>query len=215
MNSKIELLHPDLRDICYEFLAKCEAEGLMAAVAETWRSKEEQDALYEQGRTKPGEIITNAQYPDSGHCWGVAFDIYRNDGMGAYYDADGWFTKCGQIGKSMGLFWGGDFHSLVDKPHYEYPRFMPANSCDYLIAAYGEPEVFKETWEETMTKEQFAKMMNEYLTDREAWPPSIWATELVESAVANGFTDGSAPRGLATREEVMAMIIRVLGDMQP
>ena len=38
-------------------------------------------------------------------------------------------------------------------------------------------------------------------------PADDWAKPLVERAKAAGFTDGSSPKGLATRQEVMAMIL--------
>ena len=53
----------------------------------------------------------------SQHQWGIAFDFYRNDGKGAYNESDRFFERVGAAGKSLGLGWGGDWNSLVDKPH--------------------------------------------------------------------------------------------------
>nr|WP_295770097.1 M15 family metallopeptidase [Rhodoferax sp.] len=39
------------------------------------RSCAEQDALYAQGRTAPGNKVTNAKSGDSNHNFGIAFDI--------------------------------------------------------------------------------------------------------------------------------------------
>ncbi len=187
----------------------CRKQGLIVGISETWRSKAEQDALYAQGRTTPGIVVTNCRYPDSPHNWGVAFDIYRNDGMGAYYDGDSWFKKCGQIGKQMGLFWGGDFKSFVDRPHFELKKYLPNNSCKALIAKYGTPEKFKQTWEENeMTQEQFDKMMDAYLQSREKEMASTWAKAELAEAVQKGITDGKRPHAFATREEVAVMVLR-------
>ena len=38
-----------------------------------------------------------------------------------YYDKDGFFSKVGAIGKSIGLEWGGDWKTPVDKPHFQLP----------------------------------------------------------------------------------------------
>lgn len=148
MSRDISLLHPEMRDRCLGFIAECRKCGLRVGISQTWRTKAEQDDLYAQGRTKAGSIVTNCRYPYSPHNWGVAFDIYRNDGQGAYNDGDGWFKSCGQVGKRLGLFWGGDFRSFVDKPHFELPDYLPNNSCRSLIAKYGTPEKFRATWEE-------------------------------------------------------------------
>ena len=146
MSRDISLLHPELREICRRFLAECAAQGLKAAVADGFRIKAEQDALYAQGRTAPGSIVTNARYPMSAHNWGLAFDIYRNDGKGAYNNSDGWFERCGRVGKAMGLFWGGDFASISDRPHFELKALLPGNSVSQLVRKYGTPEEFMKTW---------------------------------------------------------------------
>lgn len=152
MSRDIGLLHPELIEVCHAFIAACASLGLKVGVSETWRSKAEQDAIYAQGRTTAGAIVSNAKYPLSPHNWGLAFDIYRNDGKGAYNDADGWFARCGAVGKTLGLFWGGEFRSFTDKPHFELKKYLPANSVNTLIARYGTPEAFKQSWEEIMTR---------------------------------------------------------------
>ena len=208
MSREIELLYPELQEICGKFITECAKKGMIVGISQTWRSKAEQDALYAQGRTKPGSIVTNCRYPYSPHNWGLAFDIYRKDGKGAYYDADGWFKKCGQVGKKLGLFWGGDFRSFVDQPHFELPEYLPQNSCKSLIRTYGTPENFRKTWEEDMTQEQFDRLMDAYLSRREKASASTWAKAEVEAAKAKGITDGSRPQGFATREEVAVMVLR-------
>ena len=208
MSREIELLYPELQEICGKFITECAKKGMIVGISQTWRSKAEQDALFAQGRTKPGSIVTNCRYPYSPHNWGLAFDIYRKDGKGAYYDADGWFKKCGQVGKKLGLFWGGDFRSFVDQPHFELPEYLPQNSCKSLIRTYGTPENFRKTWEEDMTQEQFDRLMDAYLSRREKASASTWAKAEVEAAKAKGITDGSRPQGFATREEVAVMVLR-------
>jgi peptidoglycan L-alanyl-D-glutamate endopeptidase CwlK len=43
------------------------------------RTVAEQDALYEQGRTTPGNIVTNAKGTESNHVMGVAVDVVPMD----------------------------------------------------------------------------------------------------------------------------------------
>lgn len=78
----LEDLHPDLLPLANEFLGKCKQAGLNITVTCTYRSGEEQDALYAQGRTKPGNIVTNAKAGQSEHNFTIdgkpaskAFDI--------------------------------------------------------------------------------------------------------------------------------------------
>lgn len=99
----VTLLHPELQKIITQFLKEAEKQGFIVKVTDTLRTKKEQNELYAQGRTNPGNIVTWVKYPYSNHNWGMAFDICRNDGKGAYNDSDNWFFKVGQIGKSFGL----------------------------------------------------------------------------------------------------------------
>ena len=210
MSRDINALHPELAGICRLFLKRCEENGLRAGIAQTFRTKEEQESLYAMGRTVAGSIVTNARYPLSPHCWGLAFDIYRNDGKGAYNDEGGWFSKCGQIGKAMGLFWGGDFKTFKDKPHFELAKYLPGNSCKDLIDKYKTPSEFIKTWSDTVTQQQFNEMMGNYLAGLDKKAASGWAKDLLSQAVSAGISDGKRPGAWATREEVAIMIQRAL-----
>jgi hypothetical protein len=64
--------------------------------------------------------------------------------MGAYYNEDGFFDEVGKIGQSLGLEWGGSWHSIVDKPHFQLPDWGSGTSL--LKQKYGTPEKFKKTW---------------------------------------------------------------------
>ncbi len=142
----IKLCHPQLQIKAARLLEACEKQGLKIKIGETLRTRDEQDALYAQGRTKPGSIVTNAPGSSysSYHQWGTAFDIYRNDGKGAYDESGDFFTRVGQIGKSVGLEWGGDWKSIVDKPHFQLPDW--GSSTAGIKKKYGTPDVFMKTW---------------------------------------------------------------------
>jgi peptidoglycan L-alanyl-D-glutamate endopeptidase CwlK len=68
----ISLCHPRLQKLAAELISKCAAKGLQIKIGETLRTKAEQDALYAQGRTTPGNIVTNAPGSSysSYHQWG-------------------------------------------------------------------------------------------------------------------------------------------------
>lgn len=51
-------LIPEAKEKCQRWLSLCEAKGLRVRITQTYRSQEEQDHLYEQGRTLPGRIVT-------------------------------------------------------------------------------------------------------------------------------------------------------------
>lgn len=147
----ITKLHPKLQDKIAELKSLCDKNGLKIGISECVRTKEEQDALYAKGRTTVGNIVTNAKGSSysSMHMWGVAFDIFRNDNKGAYYDSDGFFTKVGKLGQSIGLEWGGSWKSFIDKPHFQLPDW--GSTTSKLKSLYGTPEKFFESWRYTIT----------------------------------------------------------------
>lgn len=139
-------LHPRLQKKISELEKICSDRGLKIQITECLRTKEEQDALYAQGRTKPGSKVTNAPgYSYSSmHQWGVAFDFCRADGKGAFDTSGGFFDKVGKIGQSIGLEWGGSWRSPVDKPHFQLPDW--GSTPTKLKALYGSPEKFMKAW---------------------------------------------------------------------
>lgn len=144
----LTVLHPTLQKKLKKLVKKCEKKGLYINFSSTHRGKEEQNGLYAQGRTKPGNIVTQVQYPYSNHNWYIAADFYRNDGKGAYNDSDGFFTKVGKIAQSVGLEWGGSWKGFQDKPHVQLKHF--GSTPVKLIAKYGTPEKYKKTWKKKL-----------------------------------------------------------------
>ena len=142
----ITLCHPRLQVLAAKLVEECSNQGLIIKIGETYRTVAEQDALYAQGRTTPGNIVTNAPGStySSYHQWGTAFDIFRNDGQGAYNEAGNFFGRVGTIGVSLGLEWGGNWKSPVDKPHFQLPDW--GSSTSGIKKVYANPDVFKKTW---------------------------------------------------------------------
>lgn len=141
-------LHPELQEKIKELMRLCEEAGLALGIAECLRTVEEQDALYAQGRTKPGSIVTYARGSAYGsqHQWGIAFDFYRNIPGHAYDDLN-FFAEVGALAKSIGLAWGGDWKDFIDRPHLYLPYW--GDTPAPLKREYGTPEAFMATWKDT------------------------------------------------------------------
>jgi peptidoglycan L-alanyl-D-glutamate endopeptidase CwlK len=115
---KIETLHPAVRPKATELINLAEKEGIKLRVTSGLRTWEEQAALYAQGRTAPGSIVTNAKPGDSFHNYGTAFDVVPIVDGSPDWNSNEW-DKIGSLGKSLGFKWGGDFSSIKDRPHFE------------------------------------------------------------------------------------------------
>lgn len=102
------------------FDRKMKAAGIDYMLTCTHRPQAEQDALYEQGRTAPGKIVTWTRR--SRHTEGRAFDIViMENGKPDWNAKNPKWTRAGEIGRTVGLRWGGDF-SKPDMPHFELPE---------------------------------------------------------------------------------------------
>ena len=102
-------LYPLVERTRIAFIEACKAQGEDIKVTEGYRSFERQNELYNK-RPK----VTNAKGGQSFHNWGVSFDVcFTHTGY------KGKWAKIGKIGKELGLEWGGDFKSIVDKPHFQ------------------------------------------------------------------------------------------------
>ena len=181
MGRDISICHPELQQKAEKLVSACRGQGLLIGIGECFRTVAEQDALYAKGRTAPGSIVTNAKGSSysSHHQWGTAFDIYRNDGTGAYNDSDGFFSKVGTIGVKIGLEWGGNWTSPVDKPHFQLPYW--GSTTTMLKNLYGTPEEFKKTWSD----EEVEKIYN--------WTEEVpdWARPTVQKLLDKGYLKGN------------------------
>ena len=150
----INQLHPRARELALKLQQKCAAQGITIAIGECFRTVGEQDALYAQGRTTGGSIVTTwkGSTYSSMHQWGVAFDFYLKmdvDGDGsvsddAFNNATGLFERVGSIGQSIGLEWGGSWKSIKDRPHFQLPDW--GSTATKLKNLYGTFDNFKKTW---------------------------------------------------------------------
>lgn len=93
-----DALAPELRRKLERVMERMKGEyGHDVTVVETARSQERQDHLFEQGRTRPGAVVTWTR--DSAHTRGEAVDVIID---GTYNNADG-FARLQRIAKEEGL----------------------------------------------------------------------------------------------------------------
>jgi len=123
-STNLNALNPYVSLLAKKFLDLCTASNLNVTIIVTFRSWNDQDTLYAQGRTKPGVIVTDAEGGDSYHNWGLAFDCAPvKNGVVSWNDTDK-FIKMGRLGQQVGLEWGGNWTTfkikLVDIPHFQY-----------------------------------------------------------------------------------------------
>ena len=135
--ARVALLHPAVRAEVKKLIEQAELgfpPSMAIRIVQGLRTIAEQDALYAQGRTKPGAIVTKAKGGSSFHNYGLAIDfaiLTDTDGNGTYNDLswdikrdndkDGvadWLEVV-KIFEAAGWTWGGKWASLKDYPHLQ------------------------------------------------------------------------------------------------
>lgn len=158
---KINSLHPLIRQEVYNaFLhinQKLLGKGVRMRVTHGRRTFAEQDALYAQGRTKAGPVVTRASAGHSYHNYGLAFDftiLLDKNGDGKFETVE-WSTTSDNdhdgvadwkevvtYMKSLGYTWGGDWPGKKnDPPHFEKTFGFPV---DKLLQKYNDGDFIKD-----------------------------------------------------------------------
>lgn len=136
----------EMRPMARNFFDKCARRGIEVLITCTYRSGIEQNALYAQGRTKPGRIVTWAKAGQSKHntmhdglpasrafdvvplrggkpVWGTGGNGIDDDPSDDDTDDLELWQRIGEIGKSVGLLWAGDWpKGKREFPHFEMPE---------------------------------------------------------------------------------------------
>ena len=124
-NRDIKSLQPLAQQAAQLFLDTCKARGIDIFVTEYHRSQERQNYLYEQGRSRPGNIVTWTR--SSNHTSGYAWDIAVNPPHDLYDSKI--IAKAGQVAKELGIEWGGDWKEK-DTPHFQIDKDWKAPKKD-------------------------------------------------------------------------------------
>lgn len=121
-------LHPVVQENRDILIQKAAERGISVLITDGFRSFEEQNQLYDKGRSTQGQIVTHAKGGESYHNFGLAIDFALLDKQGkalwdTSYDGNGngksdWMEVV-DIAKELGFAWGGDWKHFKDYPHLE------------------------------------------------------------------------------------------------
>jgi len=127
----IDELKPQMKKKVEKLLQLAKENDLKVVVFETYRSQERQNWLYEQGRTRPGRIVTWTK--NSRHKQREAVDMVFLDKNGNYTWNGDW-NKLIELGEQCGLY------NLAPK---EKAHFQDNGEALYEIPDWGKPVVEK------------------------------------------------------------------------
>jgi peptidoglycan LD-endopeptidase CwlK len=121
-------LHPIVEERSNQLIQQSAEKGIVILITDDFRSADDQDQLYEQGRTTEGNIVTHARGGESFHNFGLAIDFAiktpsENVIWDMQYDGNqngkaDW-TEVVEMAKALGFEWGGDWAQFKDYPHLQ------------------------------------------------------------------------------------------------
>ena len=122
LNSRsLDDLIPPAKERVERFLSLCKDNDIDLLVTSTYRDNESQQALYEQGRTTAGKVVTNAKAGDSWHNWRCAVDVVPMvNGKPDWDGSHPIWNKVGELGEQAGLEWAGRWRSFKELAHFQY-----------------------------------------------------------------------------------------------
>lgn len=207
VNSRnIDDLHPTVARGCREFIRRMNEAGFPhIGISATYRDNTHQDWLHAQGRTRPGNIVTNARGGQSIHNYRLAFDFFRNIQGQAFNDRTleerRFWDEAGLIWTKMGGMWGGNWQNFVDRPHCEYTGFLTLRD---LQNGKRLPDNYTMPWED------------EDMRIRDLNDVEEWARPFVQSMIDRNILSGRGEDGLdITMDMIRTWIIseRMILDM--
>lgn len=136
---RVNKLHPKARAAFKMFIDDAERElNVTLRISQGLRTIAEQNALYAQGRTVKGSIVTNAKGGQSYHNYGLAVDLVQLKDNTVNWSFD--YSQLQPIAALYGIVWGGTFKSLIDKPHFELTYgYKPSELINITRDKYGYP----------------------------------------------------------------------------
>lgn len=145
---RLKLVYPRLSDLIHKLAEQLSNEGIEIEVIQGFRTIAEQQALYEQGRTKPGHIVTNAAGGHSWHNFGLAVDcvVENLDGSIDWNDSHPAWKRMEEVGVSLGLVSGANWKRIVDAPHFQLTGPFPENAPTDTVRGLYESGGLQNIW---------------------------------------------------------------------
>jgi len=194
---RLAKVHPELATRITKTAATLAARGTTIEVVQGLRTYAEQDALYAQGRTKPGKKVTNARGGQSNHNFGLAVDVCPFVSGKPNWDApQTTWERIGEAGEAEGLEWGGNWSSIVDMPHLQLPG-MSVATCRKLYEAGGLPKV----WAAVKLPE---KELNGFVEPALEPATTATSTEIVKTTVVEETAAGSETKETSIVSKIIA-----------
>jgi peptidoglycan L-alanyl-D-glutamate endopeptidase CwlK len=129
--ARLKDVHPLLAQRIRDIANELGRQDIYIRVVQGLRTVKEQDALYAEGRTLPGEIVTNCPGGHSYHNYGLAVDVMPSlFGPSQPFEPDKnrnshAYKLLIEAARREGLNCGADWRTFKDYPHFQLTGVLP------------------------------------------------------------------------------------------
>lgn len=153
--ARLKDVHPVLAAKIRQMDDMLREEKIGIRVVQGLRSWNQQEALYAQGRTAPGPIVTNCRGGYSYHNFGLAVDCVPDE-----VSDDGKFTpdwnekhhswkRMIAVAESLGLHCGADWKTFKDYPHFQLNGRFPDGAPNEEVRQLFRDGGIQAAWDES------------------------------------------------------------------
>lgn len=188
-SKRLENLNPWVYNGAIELIKRAYEEGIYVRIVQGYRSIEEQNALYAQGRTTKGQIVTQVHGGYSYHNYGLAVDfcLGNEDMTEVYWDVNDQWWRVVEIAEELGFEAGARWTDFQDTPHIQMAFGL---TCQQLMNGAEVPEYVPQN---TITEEEVIALLSKYFRDI---PADHWsipsADRMYEMGIIKGNGDADA-----------------------
>lgn len=147
---RLSAVHPKLANLIRMMAHQLELESIPIRVTQGLRTWEEQEKLYAQGRSAPGNIVTNTPGGNSWHCFGLAADVVpMESGVADWNVSHPSWQRIVSLGQNLGLVSGSQWRTFKDYPHFQLTGVFAVNPSDHVREVFkrgGIPAVWAEAF---------------------------------------------------------------------
>ena len=152
--ARLDLVYPGLASRITKMSQMLSIDIEVTQGLRTWA---EQEALYEQGRTTSGSIVTYARAGFSWHNFGLAVDLVPEDvtpGQPDWSLASPTWSKLVSVAESLGLVSGSEWLGAEkDTPHVQLTGRFPATPTDEVRSIYMQRGSIDDVWAAAFSQE--------------------------------------------------------------
>jgi peptidoglycan L-alanyl-D-glutamate endopeptidase CwlK len=206
MSRDMNLLRSDVAANCRKLIELAADAGWKVLVTCTTRTDAEQLEAYNSGHSNAKTPSFHAQHA------GLAFDICQNI-KGHEYDNNAFWAFTSKLGRAMGFTWGGDWKSIVDKPHFQWDEHGKYTGDMVRARKYPPMMPLHQQEDDDMTIDDIRKDLTTVSDTGDKH--SDWAGaavyKMTETGIFNGDGNGNYGWGqLLTREAAAKVLYNLL-----